>query len=464
MDPIWTSLVLTSLDYPGGGPLPICRGLYWPEALPMDVSLGIYVFLSNSDNELQLPGYSHVSPEGSTSNPGSAYNIPVNFTRSEIVARLNVCSRGDKSLLTLQVLIDRFSESLAMDPRDGIFALLPLASDIDHSHPKWFPDYSSSKPVMDIFEEAFWHIVRTTRSLDIMCRSMPERNLDDTHCTWIPWFGGSKIEAGSQNILARYNSRSLTNFGEYAWLFPDEKTYCASGRGSQPFARRMVPEHTGKDNGKGPASWVESKARLLYLRGWVVDEVKVVGPPLARKLVNGQEKTVIPYSWIRMLGLQPPQDLDKVPDAFCRSITGNRITKVTATSIHAERAPESWPEAVRDFMRLMMPGSRTTKDRLLMKEVGGALEFMGSSNRRFAITESSMGFVPFDAEPGDKICILDGVSVPVVLREIDLDDAGVSTMVPYRFVGECYVDGYMEGEYVEEVEEHQPPKQLFLLF
>jgi hypothetical protein len=64
-----------------------------------------------------------------------------------------------------------------------------------------------------------------------------------------------------------------------------------------------------------------------------------------------------------------------------------------------------------------------------------------------------------DAKVDDVICILDGCSVPVVLRPCSRD-MGTRTDERgsfYQFVGECYVHGMMDGEakepgsgYVEE--------------
>lgn len=47
--------------------------------------------------------------------------------------------------------------------------------------------------------------------------------------------------------------------------------------------------------------------------------------------------------------------------------------------------------------------------------------------------------VPKQSKEGDVICVLFGCSVPVVLRQCA--DKGT-----YKFIGECYVDGYMNGE------------------
>jgi hypothetical protein len=59
--------------------------------------------------------------------------------------------------------------------------------------------------------------------------------------------------------------------------------------------------------------------------------------------------------------------------------------------------------------------------------------------------EQRLGFGPFDVCLGDKVCILHGSDVPVLLRE---QDDG------YQFIGQCYFEGWMHGDLVDwEVEE-----------
>lgn len=53
--------------------------------------------------------------------------------------------------------------------------------------------------------------------------------------------------------------------------------------------------------------------------------------------------------------------------------------------------------------------------------------------------ESRLGMAPRKARKGDLNCILFGCSVPMLLRE-----SGDKTS--FAIVGECYLDGYMNGE------------------
>lgn len=65
-----------------------------------------------------------------------------------------------------------------------------------------------------------------------------------------------------------------------------------------------------------------------------------------------------------------------------------------------------------------------------------------SAVRRFCFTSNGrLGQLAPGSEPGDRICVLGGGEVPFVIRPASGDSEGM-----YKFVGECYLDGMMDGE------------------
>lgn len=69
---------------------------------------------------------------------------------------------------------------------------------------------------------------------------------------------------------------------------------------------------------------------------------------------------------------------------------------------------------------------------------------MGGKIRRLMVTEKGfLGMAPTAAQKGDTVCVLYGCSVPVALRRYGDQDESLNL---YRFVGECYMDGLMDGE------------------
>ncbi|EEU40054.1 uncharacterized protein NECHADRAFT_99083 [Fusarium vanettenii 77-13-4] len=63
---------------------------------------------------------------------------------------------------------------------------------------------------------------------------------------------------------------------------------------------------------------------------------------------------------------------------------------------------------------------------------------------RLTVTHSGhIGLAPAAARKGDLVCVLYGCSVPVLLRQSEFGDS-------FTFVGECFLDGFMEGEGLEQ--------------
>jgi hypothetical protein len=56
------------------------------------------------------------------------------------------------------------------------------------------------------------------------------------------------------------------------------------------------------------------------------------------------------------------------------------------------------------------------------------------------------GLAPRQAGEEDLVCILFGCSVPVVLKRVK--DPRVTRL--FELVGECYIDGFMDGEAVQD--------------
>lgn len=93
---------------------------------------------------------------------------------------------------------------------------------------------------------------------------------------------------------------------------------------------------------------------------------------------------------------------------------------------HREKAPTGIPDAYQQHVNLM----------------NGKDVFMG---RTFAIdTEGNMCLVPKAAHTGDSIVIVSGLALPLIVRSCDGGE--------YEIIGDCYVNGYMDGEAMDENE------------
>lgn len=80
-------------------------------------------------------------------------------------------------------------------------------------------------------------------------------------------------------------------------------------------------------------------------------------------------------------------------------------------------------------------------------EKGGFLRRFGDTvlgmARRLVITRAGhVGMAPCRSMQGDIVCLLYGCSIPVLLRERESGS--------YEFVGEVYLDGFMNGEGLDQ--------------
>ena len=76
-----------------------------------------------------------------------------------------------------------------------------------------------------------------------------------------------------------------------------------------------------------------------------------------------------------------------------------------------------------------------------MREYETAVRFSASQKRFFVDEGGWIGLAPSGALEGDEICLFLGAQVPFVVRK--RGDG------KYRFIGECYVHGIMDGELME---------------
>jgi hypothetical protein len=87
--------------------------------------------------------------------------------------------------------------------------------------------------------------------------------------------------------------------------------------------------------------------------------------------------------------------------------------------------------------------------------------------RSFFTTQSGrMGLCPRQTRPGDLVVVLYGGNVPYILRPLpglNSSSGRVDRMPFFKFVGECYVHGMMDGEAIIEQKRYHVPTELFPL-
>jgi hypothetical protein len=82
----------------------------------------------------------------------------------------------------------------------------------------------------------------------------------------------------------------------------------------------------------------------------------------------------------------------------------------------------------------------SNQGRRLMRPFREALE-SATNNRLFLTEKGYIGLAPLGAQKGDIVCVLCGSEVPLLLRRYGDE---------YVLIGECFVQGLMDGEIIDE--------------
>lgn len=425
---------------------------------------------------------------------------------SRLQAAHEAVLKGQTSDLTLERLLDNFSGFQSHDPRDGIYAFLSIASDIDRS--EWTPDYSIKTTIL--YTQAVIHIIRNSNSLDIICRRIhiPEFASSVTHeSRWVPWFGLQKLEFQTGHIhwIHGYNTRSLTTFGQslatlrmgqpdyrpstvrntsyvqncdgcdtiitrtgyrcmdcpeldycykciqtfnhdpaHRFEIHNKAVYCASGRSAAMMERFIL----------GPSlELFEHHSVKLRAPGFIVDSIRAVGKAAATFRTFDSTSVDLPLAdWAALPGAEKFFNEHGVPeDIFFRALTGNRLVSDGRVC----HLPAGLIPAIR---RTLCSDTETDTNG---EPYFPSLEVMLSNFRRFCTTlEQSLGFVPYDTRESDCVAIIRGCSVPVIIRQLEAQWDNTSK---WMLVGECYVDGIMDGEYLDVVDRDGVKPQIFTI-
>lgn len=418
---------------------------------------------------------------------------------------------GDTDALTLERLLDKFAAFESYDPRDGIYAFLSMASDVDGT--EWIPDYSDNNTATKLYSQAVLHIMRSSGSMDIICRRIHASHfaLSVSHLSsWVPWFGPQNVEfwPGHFHSIHGYNTMSLTTFGQplntlregqtgHVPVFEKHARRSCDGCDAHingtgygclncpdfDYCHRCVSKSTSHHDathqfeiynkavyfassyyklsfgslGRDVSHISTDSCDLPCLNsgGFLVDSVRGLGEAGGESTRSASGSTLeLPMEeWLTLPGMEEIglENDGSLGNKFFRALTGNRRV-FNGKVCHI-------PYDDLQFLRQGMNSSSTPRF-AGRTELFDSISFMLSNGRRFATTQESLGFVPVGTKVGDRIAILIGCSVPVVVRMIA--EAGRGSL--WNLIGECYIDGLMDGESADIVQDrHLLPQAITLV-
>lgn len=315
----------------------------------------------------------------------------------------------------LQELIAQFRHRRCADPRDKIYGLLGLAGGQDVN--LIFPDYSIPAP--QVYEQVTIKLIENSRSLEIFSQLYP-RHLKPTGIeviklpSWVPdWTSRGSYD---QFLDLRIRLERTRDYMATAKSFSSIKSV---------------------EQGK------------IALRARVFGSFAVLSLPQDSDPYYDSD---IFHEWRNLLRTTKQLDqlyADSVSttyhDAFwqtlCCSITPSRgdldgdVERTSDHSIHRSWYEDWWVT----YENNVPSGSAFTAVEL--RQLGASIR-VSTKMRKFFISkdEGWLGLAPMDAELGDRIVLLEGGSVPYILR------AQIGKETEYELIGDAYVHGIMDGQ------------------
>ena len=309
--------------------------------------------------------------------------------------------RGDSPPTWFYQAILAFSSRQCHDPRDKIYSMLSLAT--HPSYQGFGPDYQ--EVVSTIYVDIFTRMVRETNG-SFTCfmgggfgSSMPGLP------SWVRDFSQARPLA-----VVAVEERRI----QYVTLYRASLT-----RPLQPL-------------------WNES--RELHYRGTYAETVKAVGLHLSADDTVFRE---VFGSWLGLcMEAMGSCDRRVLRLTFLRIICGD-VCKTLDGGAEFRRAQEtdlpenSWDRLIDGDVSVL--DSRGYRWGLIFAAWGRCL---------FTTCSGKMGLCHPNTLPGDEVWVMRGLRVPFVVRPLELADAGCAGK--YSFLGDCFLDGIMDGELGEK--------------
>ncbi|KAH7082449.1 heterokaryon incompatibility protein-domain-containing protein [Paraphoma chrysanthemicola] len=307
--------------------------------------------------------------------------------------------------LNLVLLLHDFRSRSSTDPRDKIFGLLGLVNRDPHYHGIQ-ADYSLSPETA--YEQVFLHLFRESGSLNALVRpSETKRTLDLP--TWMPdWT--ARVSESTKDIEVRiisdlrlYNACLSTRM-DVRWP-GTTKRLVVKGLLFDKVAALLAP-HPNQD---------------MRMKGDVAQYVQSIYDDMERRTPAYVGGGSLAHAFWRLTSLDL---VDVVSDDFA-SATYRRTTI---------QDHKNYPNEFHVF-------------------AGGAPRTSYLAAFQFFISEKGyIGMGPKSMKLGDTVHVFLGGSVPFVLRQI-VEPTNSSTQEPnYEFVGNCFVQGIMDGEALHGVD------------
>ncbi|KAJ4353554.1 uncharacterized protein N0V89_005284 [Didymosphaeria variabile] len=355
----------------------------------------------------------------------------------------------DKKVKLIDMLLQTSVSSAltATDPRDHIYGLFGIIEDADELGIK--VDYSLS--VESVYEGVARALLRTEGLKMLQCCQYSARHRSGTLPSWIPDWSSSlrQLLDGLRILLPSgvYNASGLMDAREARrleeWRQRMEKLNC------QDPSFSFQASTSSNDSAATVLASEESKPGILRILAAPVDSILAVGGAWeeANGALDGHFRDML---WVEEL----ERLAEKSEGVYSEAAKKEALWRTPIADRGLPRMTYIWfPRATTEAMGHDVLMGRFPLDKINEQSRGfyyqksrayqKILRAFGK-DRRFFITQTGfLGLGPDPAEPGDEVYIIQGASTPFVLRPTEDSRS-------YKIIGEAYVHGVMDGEFMQK--------------
>ncbi|KAI1077748.1 heterokaryon incompatibility protein-domain-containing protein [Whalleya microplaca] len=404
----------------------------------IDFSDAVELFVAKLDRIRSM--YSHT--ETSKHDPDALHHVESGGASAIVSISNNLLRKTQNGVIldrlwNIESLVTTFLHFEISDPKDTVYALLPLARDsylpsaelsLLSSTSSISPDYSKSE--LRVFVDFVQHCISSTKSLDIICRhwAPPPNSFGAELPTWIGSVVNSTFGIPTK-LSGRLNGDSLV--GEAG------RTVYNASRGRPADVHFKEQSHTTMGG-----LLTLPKGVILHTKGFQLGRITRA----SSRVVDG----TLSDDCLKLAGWVPGMDVNNITDRLWRTLVADRTGAGKHTPFWYRRA------CMYCIMKLTADGDLSTTKLLDNKTLPETvLDYLRRVravvwNRKFfavagpnLTSDELFGMGSRRIQEDDCICILFGCSVPVVLRRRNRE---------FSLIGECYVHSMMDGEAVAQLE------------
>jgi Heterokaryon incompatibility protein (HET) len=387
----------------------------------------------------------------------------------------------DSGPIPLVAMVSYFSDHNATNDHDRIYSLLGLAIDAK----KLVPVTRYDTTIAEAYEELVKNFIKEYQSLDIICFShIFNRRADESESSHLPsWVPDWRVKLEPMVVPLMVSQSGRDHIGNLRPLHAYEHTtsYYASGRTSPrvsyPSLGKISCEGILLDVVDGLSACISNNEILGRLEPMVQSTSSKNAPSNRRRSKSETFDTANDL----VQQICDTLVLKRRDRYLCHTSRiqqyviefSNFCSKALADTTAVNWRFADWYTMNKSFQIQGFTLETLTKE--FCEKVGNWswVDFFDTSNwesylarfsdttikmaRRLMTTDNGLiGMAPLRAANGDLVCVLYGCSVPVVLRKRgELDE--------YEFIGECYMDDYMYGKAIDDLENGSASRHTYII-